>query len=76
VILVGFYVHMCLSTTAREALVRGLDVAIDPEATGGCDLVDSRLGSLSAEEVRRSALLQLAHMGVGLMPAPRAATAA
>lgn len=76
VILVGFYVHMCLSTTAREALVRGFSVTIDPDATGGCDLDDPRLGSLTAEEVRRSALLQLTHMGVQLTPAVRAATAA
>ena len=76
VTLVGFYVHMCLSTTAREALVRGLDVTIDPDATGGCDLADTRLGSLTAEEVRRSALLQLIHMGVRLTPAARTAAAA
>lgn len=64
VMLVGFYVHMCLSTTAREALVRGFEVTIDPAATGGVDLQHPQLGALSADEVRRSALLQLAHMGV------------
>lgn len=64
--LVGFYVHMCLSTTAREALVRGFEVTIDPEATGGTELRDPVLGSQTAEEVRRSALLQLTHMGVRL----------
>ncbi len=68
VLLVGFYVHMCLSTTAREALVRGFEVRIDPEATGGRDLHDPLLGAQSAEEVRRTALLQLTHMGVRLTP--------
>jgi nicotinamidase-related amidase len=33
VMLVGFYAHMCLSTSAREALVRGFEVAVDPSAT-------------------------------------------
>jgi nicotinamidase-related amidase len=35
VLLVGFYTHMCLSTSAREALVRGFDVAVDPAGSGG-----------------------------------------
>lgn len=65
-LLVGFYVHMCFSTSAREALVRGFDVAIDPEATGGTDLRNLVLGVQTADEVRRSALLQLTHMGVTL----------
>ena len=66
VLLVGFYVHMCLSTSAREALVRGFEVSIDPEGTGGTELHDAILGTQSAEEVRRTALLQLTHMGVTL----------
>jgi nicotinamidase-related amidase len=66
VLLVGFYVHMCLSTSAREALVRGFEVSIDPEGTGGTDLHDAQLGVQSADEVRRTALLQLTHMGVTL----------
>jgi nicotinamidase-related amidase len=64
VLLVGFYTHMCLSTSAREALVRGFDVAVDPDATGARDLADEILGQLSSDEVRRSALLHLQHMGV------------
>jgi nicotinamidase-related amidase len=63
-LLVGFYTHMCLSTSAREALVRGFDVAIDPHATGARDLEDEILGKLTADEVRRSALLHLQNMGV------------
>ncbi|MEO7770651.1 MAG: isochorismatase family cysteine hydrolase, partial [Gemmatimonadaceae bacterium] len=32
VLLVGFFTHMCVSTTAREALVRDFDVVIDHDA--------------------------------------------
>ena len=64
VLLVGFYTHMCLSTSAREALVRGFDVVVDPDGTGACDLDHELLGHQSAEEVRRCALLHLANMGV------------
>jgi nicotinamidase-related amidase len=64
VLIVGFYTHMCLSTSAREALVRGFDVEIDPDATRARDLEDATLGSLTADEVRRSALLHLVNMGV------------
>jgi nicotinamidase-related amidase len=66
VILMGFYAHMCLSTSAREALVRGFDVAVDPSATGARDLEDEALGRQTADEVRRSALLHLSNMGVRL----------
>lgn len=64
VLIVGFYTHMCISTSAREALVRGFDVVVDPDATGARDLEDEILGQLSADEVRRSALLHLVNMGV------------
>lgn len=67
VLIAGFYTHMCLSTSAREALVRGFEVHLDPEATGARDLQDDVLGSQSADEVRRSALLQLLHMGAHLV---------
>jgi nicotinamidase-related amidase len=63
VLIVGFYAHMCLSTSAREALVRGFEVFIDPEATGARDLEDSVLGRQTADEVRHSALLHLTNMG-------------
>ncbi len=65
-LLVGFYTHMCLSTSAREALVRGFEVAVDPDGTGACDLDHELLGHQSADEVRRCALLHLANMGVTL----------
>lgn len=79
VLIVGFYTHMCVSTTSREALVRGFDVAVDPDATGACDLIDELLGQQSADAVRRSALLHLQNMGVTMarsefaMPARAAA---
>jgi nicotinamidase-related amidase len=67
VLIVGFYAHMCLSTSAREALVRGFDVVVDANATGARDLEDEVLGQLTADEVRRSALLHLQHMGVQIL---------
>ncbi|MEO8881488.1 MAG: isochorismatase family cysteine hydrolase [Gemmatimonadaceae bacterium] len=66
VLITGFYAHMCVSTSSREALVRGFDVVIDPDATGACALDDPQLGAQSADEVRRTALLQLVSMGVTL----------
>ena len=68
ILFVGFYAHMCLSTSAREALSRGFQVSIDPEATGACDIEHELLGWQTAEEVRRSALLQLTHMGASIVP--------
>ncbi len=64
VLIVGFYAHMCVSTTAREALVRGFAVSVDPDATGARDLDHEILGRQSADDVRLSALLHLTNMGV------------
>lgn len=63
VLLVGFFAHMCVATTAREALIRGFSVSIDPAATGAHDLAHVLLGRQTASEVKRSALLHLADMG-------------
>jgi len=63
VLIVGFYTHGCVSTTSREAIMAGLDVWLDPAATGACDMEHPVLGRLTADEVRRSALLQLVNMG-------------
>jgi nicotinamidase-related amidase len=63
VLIVGFYAHMCLATTAREALSRDFEVAIDPDATGAQEIEDPVLGRFTADEVRRSALAQLVAMG-------------
>lgn len=68
VLIVGFYTHMCVSTTAREALMRGLHVAVDPNGTGATTISHALLGTLEAEEVRRTALLQINHMGVAITP--------
>ncbi len=75
VVAVGFYAHMCLSTTVREALVRGFEVAVDPQATGARDLDHAELGRLTADEVVRSALLQVVHMGATLAAPASAAEA-
>jgi len=66
VLIVGFYSHMCLSTSAREALIRGFDVSVDPDATGACALEHEILGGQTADEVRRAALLHLTQMGAAV----------
>lgn len=70
VLIVGFLAHMCVSTTAREALMRGLKVAVDPEGTGAFPIRHALLGEQSAAEVQRTALLQLSHLGVSIAPSP------
>ncbi|HKT50161.1 MAG TPA: isochorismatase family cysteine hydrolase [Candidatus Angelobacter sp.] len=64
VLLAGFFTHMCVSTSAREALVRGFEVKIDADATGAHDVKHPVLGQLTAAEVKKSALLHLSDMGV------------
>ena len=66
-LIAGFYTHMCVSTSCREALVRGFNVFVDPEATGARNLEDNTLGRQTADEVRRSALLHLVNMGVKIV---------
>jgi nicotinamidase-related amidase len=72
VLVVGFYSHMCVSTTAREALVRDFRVVIDPAATGTRALEHDGVGRQSADEVRLSAMLHLASMGAYLLTNPPA----
>lgn len=67
VLIVGFYTHGCVSTTAREAIMRDLHVLLDPHATGACAIMHASLGALTAEEVRSSALLQLMQMGATIV---------
>jgi hypothetical protein len=55
----------------REALMRGLRVAVDPNATGAFPVRHERLGEQSAEDVRRTALLHLTHLGVRILPRER-----
>lgn len=75
VVIVGFYAHMCVSTSTREALVRGYDVVIDPAATGARDLAHPVLGTQTADEVRRSAFLQLNNMGATIATTPATSAA-
>jgi nicotinamidase-related amidase len=66
VLITGFYTHGCVSTTAREAIMRELKVVLDINATGTCAIDHEWLGKLSVEEVKESALLQLYNMGASL----------
>ena len=45
----------------------GFEVSVDPDATGACDLKDELLGDMTADGVRRSALLHLKNMGVSVV---------
>ncbi len=67
VVVVGFSTHKCVSTTVREALVRGFETYVDCFATGACPLHHEFLGTLPAEEVHRSALMHLADMGAHIV---------
>ena len=68
VLLVGFYAQQCLSTSAREAYIRGFEVSVDPNGTGSRPIQHPLLGEQSASEVKRSALLHLAGLGVAIKP--------
>lgn len=70
VVIMGFYTHGCVSTTAREAIMKGLEVFIDPETTGTCAMEHALLGKLSALESRSAALLQLENMGAVIFTGP------
>ena len=49
-------------------------MSVDPTATGARDLADEMLGQLTADEVRRSALLHLQNMGVTMTQSELAAS--
>ncbi|RFM27480.1 cysteine hydrolase family protein [Deminuibacter soli] len=67
VLIMGFYTHGCVSTTSREAIMAGYTVLLDPEATGTCAISHPVLGTFTADELRRSALLQLMNMGATIL---------
>jgi nicotinamidase-related amidase len=69
VLIVGFFAHMCVSTSVREALVRDFAVVVDPAGTGARALEHPLLGRQTAEEVKRTALLQMADMGAVILGA-------
>jgi nicotinamidase-related amidase len=54
ILLMGFYTHGCVSTTAREAIMAGIKVTIDPNTTGACLIYHDLLGMQIADEVRRT----------------------
>jgi len=68
VTIVGFYTHGCVSTTAREAIMAGYNVVVDPLATATCSITHELLGMQTADEVHRAALLHLFNMGVAIRP--------
>jgi hypothetical protein len=47
----------------------GLDVTLDARATGSCEITHPTLGTVTATEVRRTALIQLANMGATILTA-------
>ncbi|WP_162618599.1 isochorismatase family cysteine hydrolase [Pedobacter yulinensis] len=63
VLITGFYTHGCVSTTSREAIMAGLAVSIDPDATATIALEHALLGKISAAQSKVAALLQLENMG-------------
>ena len=69
--IVGFHAHMSVSAVARDALSRGLEVIVDPDAVGARPVENLVLGRQNADEVRASALLHLTAIGVKLEQLPR-----
>ncbi len=67
ILIMGFYAHMCVSTTSREALMAGLNVYVDPRGTGSCAIQHDIIGYLTAEESKKAALLHIVNMGVQLL---------
>jgi len=65
-VLTGFLTHACVSTTAREGIMRGYDVAVDPLGTATFALEHPELGSLTAAQVHAAALLHVINMGASL----------
>ncbi|KAF2641960.1 Isochorismatase hydrolase [Massarina eburnea CBS 473.64] len=55
VVLVGYMAHVCVSTTAREAMQKGYDVVLVEDGIG-----DRNIPGVSGEEVTRVALAELA----------------
>jgi nicotinamidase-related amidase len=64
--LAGFLTHMCVSTTAREALMLGLPTVLQADACGSRPIESPQLGRISGEEAHRAALLHLASMGASI----------
>jgi nicotinamidase-related amidase len=54
VVLVGYMAHVCVSTTARQAAEKGLDVILAEDAIG-----DRDIPGVKAEELIKTTLLEL-----------------
>ncbi|MFD2146260.1 cysteine hydrolase family protein [Mucilaginibacter antarcticus] len=54
ILLTGFYTHGCVSTTAREGIMRDYIVRIDPNATGTIAIENDYLGSITAADSKLS----------------------
>lgn len=54
VVLVGYMAHVCVSTTAREAMQKGYEVVLVEDAIG-----DRDIPGLTGEEVTRAVLAEL-----------------
>ena len=68
VVLVGFATHMCVSSTARAALDIGLRATVIAGATATRDLPDGKGGVVSAAELQRVALVELADRFACIVP--------
>lgn len=64
--LAGFLTHMCVSTTAREALMLGLPTVLRANACASRAIESPGIGRIEAEEAHRAALLHLASMGASI----------
>jgi nicotinamidase-related amidase len=67
-ILVGFATHMCVSSTARAALDLGFRTTIIASATATRDLPDGQGGVISAAELQRVSLVELADRFATVVP--------
>jgi nicotinamidase-related amidase len=64
--LVGFLTHMCVSTTAREALMLGLPTVIQADGCSSRPIENPGIGRVDGDEAHRVALLHLASMGASI----------
>jgi nicotinamidase-related amidase len=64
--LVGFLTHMCVSTTAREALMLGLPTVLQADGCAARAIEGPGIGSVNGDEAHRVALLHLASMGASI----------
>ncbi len=61
-VLAGFMSHMCVSSTARGGFDRGYAVSVVENTTATRELPDGKGGTISATDVQRSSLRELADL--------------